>query len=126
MLRIRTRLGYSPIHGIGLFAAEFVPAGTTTWQLDEGIDLVIPFELVEKLPEPARAQVYHYGYIDAGSTSITLCADDARFMNHADKPNTVGTPQGDIAALAIDIGDEITCDYYSFDHDVNRKLGAPN
>lgn len=32
MLLVKTRLGISSIHGIGLFADELIPKGTVTWR----------------------------------------------------------------------------------------------
>lgn len=118
MLRVKTFLQRSSIHGIGVFSTEFIPKGTVTWVFDEGIDLLLPISTVDKLPEPAKIQLFRYGYIYFGTNEITLCADDARFMNHSDVPNTIK----DIAVCDIAAGEEITCNYYDFDEDAHRKL----
>jgi len=59
---------------------------------------------------------------------VTLCADNAKHMNHSDSPNVVNGEDGDgvetnVAARDIEAGEELTCDYYSFDLDAARKLG---
>jgi SET domain-containing protein len=52
-----------------------------------------------------------------------LCADNARFMNHADEPNTTrvhidgAIEDDDIATRDIRVGEEMTCDYRLFDAD---------
>jgi hypothetical protein len=41
MLLIRAKVKKSKVHGVGLFAAQFVSKGTKTWKLKPKIDLVI-------------------------------------------------------------------------------------
>ncbi len=38
MLRVKTKLGLSSINGVGLFADQFIPKGSTTWEYDPGFD----------------------------------------------------------------------------------------
>ena len=40
MLLVKTRLGASAIHGIGLFADEFIPKDTVTWRFTPGLDQI--------------------------------------------------------------------------------------
>jgi SET domain-containing protein len=49
MLLVKTRLGVSEIHGMGLFAEEFIPCGT----------------------------LHHYSYLDAASGKYVFCLDVA-------------------------------------------------
>src|SRR3712207_9305077 len=83
MLLVRTRLGPSPIHGIGLFAAEFIPKGTIIWEYRAGFDLRLTEEDLRRLAPPALEQVLEYSYVEGGH--YILCADDARFFNHAEQ-----------------------------------------
>ena len=39
MLLVDARVGPSSIQGLGLFAQEFIPKGTTIWEYDAGLDL---------------------------------------------------------------------------------------
>ena len=39
MMRVRTRVGPSLIEGLGLFAVDPLPAGTTVWALTPGLDI---------------------------------------------------------------------------------------
>ena len=127
MLLVKTRLGVSAIHGIGLFAEEFIPRGTVTWRFMPGLDLLLDDATVNGSPEPIRSTLQRYCYLDAASGKYVFCLDNARFMNHADDPNTVSRPSDtdpygvDIAARDIAPGEELTCDYGEFDGDMALK-----
>jgi SET domain-containing protein len=51
-------------------------------------------------------------------------------MNHADNPNTAGVHESgsiegfDVAMRDIAAGEELTCDYRTFDAHVDLKLGT--
>ena len=52
-----------------------------------------------------------------------LCSDDARFFNHSDEPNTGSISNDtDVALRDIQQGEELTCDYRTFDADWQLKL----
>lgn len=128
MLLVRTRLAASEIHGIGLFADEFISEGTATWRFLGGFDLRLPQAAVDKLSDSAKQQIRKYACFDERLGLYELCSDDARFFNHADHPNTrsVVTAAGDevdIAIRDISCGEELTCDYRLFDRDWRSKLG---
>ena len=57
MLLVKTRLAPSTIHGIGLFADEFIPKGTEVWKFVPGFDLALSVDEVESLPEMAKAWI---------------------------------------------------------------------
>lgn len=130
MLMVKTRLGLSEIAGIGLFAAEDIPKGTVTWRFMAHFDRLLREDEIESLPEVARANLLDHVYLHEASGMFVLCADNARFMNHADEPNTEGVHETgsiegyDIASRDIRAGEEITCDYRTFDAHVDRKLGG--
>jgi SET domain-containing protein len=112
MLTVTTRIAASPIHGIGLFAAQDIPRGTVIWRLVPEFDLVFDKETFERLPEPARIQVNRYSYLASERGAYVLCGDDARFMNHSATPNTFEESEArTVAARDIAAGEEITCDY---------------
>jgi uncharacterized protein len=130
MLLIRTRIGVSSIHGIGLFADEFIAKGSRTWRFLDGFDLRLPPSFLDQLSAPATAQLLHYSYFHAETGLYELCSDDARFYNHSDTPNTASVKLNsgeeiDIALRNINQGEEITCDYREFDPDWRSKLGSP-
>jgi len=52
MLVVRAKVGPSRIHGLGLIAQEFIPVGTTVWELRVGFDLELTDEQINSLPPP--------------------------------------------------------------------------
>lgn len=127
MLRVKTKLGSSGIHGIGLFAAEFIPKGTVTWEYDPEFDTAFTKEQVERMPVPAQAIFWHYAYFDKELNKYVLCADDQRFINHSENNgnNIESTPHQDVAIKDIEIGEELLCDYYKFDDSYFDRIGLP-
>jgi len=130
MLLGDTKLGSSGHRGLGLFAKQRIAKGTKIWTFHPGFDQEFEPAAVDALPGPARMLVYRYCYINADTGKIVLCADDARFMNHADEPNTTSLVEGDeegstVAIRDIEAGEEITVDYYEYDADAERKLQTP-
>ncbi len=127
MLLVKTRLGVSEIHGMGLFAEEFIPRGTLVWRFVPGLDLLLDETTVTGAQEPIRSTLHHYSYLDAASGKYVFCLDNARFMNHSDSPTTVPLPGDtdpfgvDVAARDIHPGEELTCDYGEFDAEMALK-----
>jgi hypothetical protein len=120
MMLVPVRADRSPIHGLGLFAAELIPAGTPVWRLDPGFDSTFDRTAFESLPAPAREHLRHYGYLDASTGCWVLNGDLAIFLNHAPTPNTgapghAGAAAQTIALRDIQPGEELTCDYAAFD-----------
>ena len=114
MMLVKTYLGQSSIHGVGLFAAEPIAAGTVIWRYDERFDRRFTKAEREALPEPARSFMVTYSYPQSlGSDVYNLDGDHSRFMNHSETPNTefiVDT----IAVRDIAVGEELVCDYRTF------------
>lgn len=115
MFVIRTRVGASPIHGVGVFAAEPVALGQTVWRFEPGFDRVITDEEFGTAPAAFRdfLAMYAYRSTDMDGQTILSC-DHARFLNHSDDPNTEEQPFVSIARRQIAVDDEITCDYGAF------------
>lgn len=130
MLMVKTRLKPSAIAGIGLFADQDIPAGTVTWRFVPGFDQLYSESDLAALPEPARSDIQTYTYKHEATGKYVFCLDNARFMNHSDSPNTKGVHVSgsiegyDVATRDIVKGEELTCDYYTFDGTVTDKLGA--
>lgn len=129
MMLVKTRIGISKIQGIGIFADEFIPKGTKTWEFTMGFDLIVGMEELEKFPEAAREQFKKYAYFSNRLGKYVLEFDDARFTNHSDEPNTFFEYPPEViegyeyAMRDIQCGEEITCDYWSFDGESEYKLG---
>lgn len=123
MLLVKTRLAPSHIHGIGLFAAEFIRKGTVVWESNPELDIRLTEEQISRLPEPCREQTRKYSYREKQTGLYVLCGDDARFFNHSARPNCLDVftaEDGDLTLAARDIeeGEEMTCDYALFDLDL--------
>ena len=129
MLLVKTTLAPSSIEGLGVFAAESIRAGTVVWKFVPGIDLLLSDERIARLPDIVTEVCERYAYRHGRLNNYVLCGDDARFVNHSDDPNTKGIyPPGDdqgmdIATRDIEEGEEITCDYRTFDPEFVKKLG---
>lgn len=116
MMRVRTRVGPSLIEGLGLFAVDPLPAGTTVWALTPGLDIEVPRERYESVEGPEAEFLGRYAYYDPQRQTYLLCADDARFMNHSAEPNVSPTVDDRCWALRdIAAGEELTCNYHHID-----------
>lgn len=116
MLLVDVRLAKSPIEGIGVFAKDFIAKGTLIWRLDLRFDRLIEVELWEAQTGAVKNYLDRYCYPRRSDPRyIVFEADDARYMNHSDDPNT-DFAHGDEAHAIKDIhpGDEITCNYNVF------------
>ena len=116
MLLVETKLGPSPIHGLGIFAVAAIASGTPIWRFTFGFDLDLDPAIVETQPEHFRRILMHYGYVDARLHRFILCCDDYRFINHSDDPNVISHWADerygiDRAGRDIHPGEELTIDY---------------
>ena len=113
MLLVKTYLDKSAIHGLGVFAGEFIAKGTKIWRFVEGFDRVYSPKDFARLPKAAREFIRHHGYRVDGE--ILLTVDHDRHMNHSVRPNTYLKAGYAIARRNIRKGEEITNDYREFD-----------
>jgi uncharacterized protein len=131
MLRVKTKVRPSPIHGLGLFAAQDIECQQTIWVFDRGFDVVVPEACADVLPSLCKKELRTHAWQANGLFFAPL--DGARFINHADKPNAesivlvpshimVGDPIGSIVATrSIARGEEITVNYNVADKRRRRK-----
>jgi len=121
MLQVKTKLSLSGIHGIGLFADEFIPKGTVMWTYAPNLDRVYTEPELQALNKLEKNFVETYSFKYFGN--YYLCVDDARFMNHSKTPNC--TDEGVVEVADKDLGhtfamrdispgEELTCDYTFF------------
>jgi SET domain-containing protein len=113
MLLVKTYLDKSKIHGIGVFAGEFIRKGTKMWRFVEGYDRAYSPKEFARLPKAARNFLSHYAYRVDGEILFTV--DNDRHINHSDDPNTYLKGGYAIARRNIRKGEEITNDYREFD-----------
>ena len=124
MLLVHASLRPSAIHGLGCFTDEPIAKGEVIWVFDPRVDIRLPVEELAALPQPIRAYYAKYGYAEMaeGRKVITLCGDHSKHMNHAAEPNVLSLSDRDVAARDIAAGEELTCDYRTFDLDATAKL----
>jgi uncharacterized protein len=129
MLLVKTKVGPSAVHGLGLFADQFIPKGTRIWEYDEAVDGRFDDSRLSVLSEDERDELLKQTYVNPRTKLYVFCGDDARYMNHSDKPNTedIGYDEGlvngegvTIAARDIQPGEEIFSDYAAFDADARN------
>jgi len=126
MLKIKVKIGKSSIQGIGLFADQFIPKGTTTWRYEQNLDISITKEEIEALPELSKQFVLYYSYFDKKMEYYVLPTDHLRFINHTsnkEKLNIDSTPDEDVASRDIQAGEELLCDYNKFDDTYFDRIG---
>jgi SET domain-containing protein len=113
MLLVKTYLDKSAIHGLGVFAGQFIRKDTKIWRFVEGFDRFYSPKEFARLPKPARDFIKFHGYRVDGE--ILLTVDHDRHMNHSDEPNTYLKSGYAIARRNIRKSEEITNDYREFD-----------
>jgi SET domain-containing protein len=109
MLIVKTKIKASQLHGIGLFADEFIPKGTLIFK-ESIFTKKFTEQEYEELPQLQQDFIKHYGYFLDGIWKLSI--DNDRFMNHSYTPNT-GEPDYEttISLVDINIDEEITCNY---------------
>ena len=117
MMLVPTYVAPSSIEGIGVFAAQKIPAGTLIWELRPGLDRLIKRDEVANLPPALQEFVERYSYpYPHDPDQLIVEIDNGRFMNHSDQPNTVfSDPDAGYTLRDIQPGEELTCNYSEFD-----------
>jgi uncharacterized protein len=112
MFLINYRIRPSEIHGLGVFAAKFIPKETVVWHYSEPTDYRIP--LTEKRDQFSLT----YGYVSHGKDFVEIPGDGSIFINHSTEANISINPFNEDAMIAnrdIKCGEEITCNYHEID-----------
>jgi len=111
-MKVKTYLDKSLLHGIGLFAGEFITKGQLIWEHDSIIDGWLPALHNYNYDSITRENFdYMYCY-DKDLDKIIHFADNVRFINHNSEPNlTAPTKYIHYAAMDIYSGEELTIDY---------------
>lgn len=85
MLKVKSYLATSKVHGIGLFAGEGIKEGTTVWQFNPYIDQVFTIRKFRTI----CSSVNHFGLQHLYASSYKrndkyyYITDNARFINHS-------------------------------------------
>ncbi|MEK6907372.1 MAG: SET domain-containing protein [Nanoarchaeota archaeon] len=115
MLLVKTKLGLSKIHGIGIFADQPISKGTTVWKFNPLIDKYISKSDLKQIPLVLQEQLHKYIFLDKNQKKYLLCGDDARFFNHSNKPNCDDSVDNVTTAIKeIKKGEELTVNYKLF------------
>ena len=120
MLLIRNFVALSSVEGLGCFADEDIPKGTTIWRLDDDFDVIMPLEAYEDLPYVAKEFMDRYAYqLKDLPGKIILESDNTKFTNHSRTPNIGkgGKPLESVALRDIKKGEELTCDYRKYENE---------
>lgn len=128
MMLVKVKAGPSALHGLGIFAVDFIPKGTPIWRFEAGFDRAFTAAEFAALPPLAQAHLRQHAYPDATTGNWILSGDLTIFMNHSSPPNTGALPGAvepvtTVALRDIATGEELTCDYYAFDGAAVQKLG---
>lgn len=119
MLRVKTKVLSSPIHGLGLYADELIAKDTVLWSYDRDLDPVVPIERVVELCalNPVFADyVRHRGYEDKTLPGLVVFnLDNEQFKNDSTTPNTYVSAENETrASMDIQPGEELTVNYEHF------------
>ena len=121
--------------GIGVFAAEFLPAGT---RVDEDRDELIltrqeAYAFLEAVPcDKQRRWWLEHIYCLDGLMKIDTVEFDISMVNHSDDPTVVTREDGlDYMTRDVYIGEELTEDYRTYDivpyyEELCQKYGVEN
>jgi hypothetical protein len=122
MLRVRTYLAPSSIHGIGVFAAESIPKGTVVWRYDSSLDQRVTVVAFDGMPQIVQDFLVKYAWKQGDSW--WFCSDNFRFVNHSRTPILRGPVEdpswSSIAVRDIYLGEELTENYSDYDEDWSR------
>lgn len=123
MLLVKTKIGKSKIHGIGLFADEFIKEGSQIWVLDTSFDSAFSIDKFNVLPKLTQEYITHYSHFDIELNKHILCGDNARFFNKSENPNCGdGNHLTTVALRDIKIGEELTEIYFNLKEIESQKL----
>lgn len=131
MLRIDIYLSISTIHGIGVFANEFIPKGRVVWDYHPEVDLTFDknqWNLLKKTVDPKSfREILKYSYKE--NNKYIICTDGAQFMNHGEINFNLENTK-DLCSLFsirdINKDEELICNYFTYsdadDHHVSTCL----
>ena len=117
---VKTKVLPSNIHGLGLFADQFIPKGTTLWKFTPGLDLKFTKAQIQSFPELAQQHLKTYGWLSKKSQMYCYAIDNGKYFNHSKTPNSLSAYYDDEEELVtkairdIEIGEEITDDYKTY------------
>lgn len=127
MLLVKTKIKESKIHGIGLFADQFIPKGTEIWRFTPDFDQKFTREQILNFPDLLQIYIYKYCWRSKKSKLYCFSADNGKYFNHSENPNVLSEYRDyeeevvTVAIRDIEIGEEILDNYNSFENDNGEK-----
>lgn len=121
MMLIKTQVKESKIHGLGLFADEYIPKGTEIWKFTSGFDQKFTKEQILAFSELLQIYIYKYSWKSNKSKLYCLASDNAKYFNHSDDPNVLSEYRDNeeevvtVAIKDIEPGEEMLDNYSSFE-----------
>lgn len=136
MMLVKTKVKESSVHGLGLFAEEFISKGTEIWRFTPGFDIKFTREQILAFPESLQIYIYKYSWRSKKSKLYCFSSDDGKFFNHSENPNVLSEYRDNeeevvtVAIKDIQAGEELLDNYNSFEdeksdgdvlHDIAEK-----
>lgn len=121
MMLVKTKLKESNLHGIGVYADQFIPKGTEVWKFTPGFDIRFTRDQILSFPELLQIYVYKYSWRSRKSGLYCFSGDNGKHFNHSENPNVLSEQREDedevitVALRDIEIGEELVDDYSSFE-----------
>ena len=101
----------SPVHGLGVFAKNFIPNGALVWLAHPALDREIPRSELDSLPEHVAERIKRHAEYLPDKDVLRISADGTYYMNHGEAPNLRDAGDAVYAARDIFAGEELLCDY---------------
>lgn len=121
MIIVPTFLDKSGIHGLGVFAKDFIPVGAKIWEFNPVFDIRLTEEEFEQLPAPVKREIEVHLYQPEDKGLLYYESTMGKYMNHSREPNVDFSEVGvGWATRDIEPGEELTCDYRHFMADVSH------
>ena len=122
MLKIKSCLGTSKVHGIGLFSGENIEERSVVWQFNPFIDQVFSIRKFRTVSQSVNTFGLQHLYASSykRNNKYYYITDNARFINHSgDQYNIIfANDFTEVAARPIKKGEEILENYFlSYDKD---------
>ncbi len=122
MLLVKTTIKENPIHGIGLFADQFIAKGTEIWRFTAGFDQKFTREQILGFPQLVQIYLYKYSWRSKKTKLYCFSSDNGKYFNHSENPNVLSAYlEGEEEVLTkaikdIQVGEEILDNYSSFEN----------
>jgi uncharacterized protein len=125
MIHIKYKLETSPLHGIGLYADEYISKGALIYTASPLLDLNISEEQFDMLDEKEKQEVRWWGFSDPVTGAWHVDFDVTRFINHSLDATVAQDPSRTDAYLVavrnIEAGEELTQNYLEFESEEDLR-----